>query len=37
MNVRVCALQGDERHEFEEPNPFMQDQEQSDVASIGYR
>ncbi|KAL5019286.1 hypothetical protein ScPMuIL_005008 [Solemya velum] len=28
---------GEERHRFEKPNPFVQDGETSEVASVGYR
>ncbi len=30
-------LQGEDRYDFDNPNPFAGDEEEQEVASVGYR
>lgn len=33
----VCGLQGEPRYKFDEPNPFISEEEEGEVASVAYR
>jgi len=33
----VMCMQGDDRYDMDEPNPFAQEEEPGDIASVAYR
>ena len=36
--LNMCSSQGnDDKHKFEEENPFIDEDEEGEIASVGYR
>ena len=37
VSFLCCCVKGDDRYDMDEPNPFSQEEEPGDIASVAYR